>query len=96
MEIDGHKFWGFIGLLVAITLTAALGLAGFSAVMSIRASGKVEYCYTQYYSPQQMPQAQALYGFRAWRSDSHLGTFPDLPTALAAAKSMNCPLATEK
>jgi hypothetical protein len=73
-----------------------VALGGYSLVMSMRADGRVTYCYLSYVSPSQMPPMWELRGFREWREDSHIGVYPSNDQAVSAAKLISCPLMTDK
>jgi hypothetical protein len=67
----------------------------FLVYKSISATGEIEYCYTQYFSPPGMNPQYTLRGFRPWREDRHIAAFQSLEDALAAAEKMHCRIGTK-
>ena len=73
-----------------IALIAGVLIAGYCCWRAAAADGQVTYCYTEYWSPSEMPPMIRLFGFRPWRSDRRIGNYKDLVEATEAAKLIGC------
>lgn len=78
----------FYNVLAAVCLTFVLGLIGYSAVMTLRADGKPDYCYVEWYGSNQVE----LKAHVPWRSDFQITLCHSVDDAIATAAKMNCRL----
>lgn len=82
------------GAAILVTGVSILALISWVLVSSIAASGRVEFCYVESHNASDFP-IYRLYGWRDWREDNVIGSYPNLEAAVAASRSMDCPLTME-
>lgn len=79
-------------VLLVIMSVFLVAFGAIAIVESARANGETDYCYTQWYSPNDLPPVVRLYSHRPWRNDEVISMFPKLDEAIRAAESLHCPL----
>lgn len=82
--IDVLSWAGVLALVIAVVVSC------YCIYRAVAADGQVTYCYTEYWSPSEMPPMIRLFGFRPWRQDRRIGNYKDLNEATEAAKLIGC------
>ncbi len=67
-----------------------VSLGGYAIVKAVSAEGTITYCYTEYWSPSEMPPMVRLHGFRPWRPDRFIGNYKNLDDAVHDAELIGC------
>ena len=83
-EVKYAVFWVAVALILSSPFL-------YMAYRSISASGQIEYCYVEMWSPHNYvsPQFQSV-GFREWRTDRSLGVYPTAEEAKRQSDILGC------